>query len=212
MPIPDRDPLAPRPGGRRLPDEEELRVLDTKLKQLKLDYDRYFLGSRPREPVMLRGEVEKLVALYSNQPIPNIALRFRFSSLCSRYQAQKRTWSETLRQIEQGVYSRHRFKAELHERGRGAPAAADASTPVPAPPAAAGRDSPPGGGRAGDPLYEEYLAARRRCGQDDSVSPAALERVLAQQREHLRQRFGDAEIRFRVVVEDGRAKIKASRA
>jgi hypothetical protein len=28
--------------------EEELRDLDRKLKQLKLDYERYFLGTRPR--------------------------------------------------------------------------------------------------------------------------------------------------------------------
>jgi len=197
-----------------LPDEEELRTLDLKLKQLKLDYDRYFLGSRPREPVLLRGEVEKLVAIYSNQPIPNIALRFRFSSLCSRYQAQKRHWSETLRQIEQGTYSRHRFRADLHQRGRAGADAADAAAPAPAPaPAAQPAPKPGAAGAAGrDPLFEEYRAARRHCGQDDSVTPAALERVLAQQREALRQKFGDAEVRFRVVVEDGRAKIKASRA
>jgi len=192
-----------------LPDEEELRTLDLKLKQLKLDYDRYFLGSRPREPVLLRGEVEKLVAIYSNQPIPNIALRFRFSSLCSRYQAQKRHWSETLRQIEQGIYSRHRFRASLHERGRAEAEAADPVPPAPPPAPAAPPAPKPAAER--DALYEEYRAARRRCGQDDSVTPAALERVLAQQREALRQKFGDAEVRFRVVVEDGRAKIKASR-
>lgn len=196
-----------------MPDEEELRVLDAKLKQLKLDYDRYFLGSRPREPVVLRGEVEKLVALYSNQAIPNAGLRFRFSSLCSRYQAQKRSWLETLRQIEQGTYSRHRFRANLHERGRGEDGVetAGASQPgAPAAPAAStARAGAPGGG---DTLYEEYRAARRSCGQDDSVTPAALERVLAQQREQLRQKFGDAQFKFRVVVEEGRAKIKASRA
>jgi hypothetical protein len=196
-----------------LPDEEELRVLDVKLRQLKLDYDRYFLGSRPREPVVLRGEVEKLVAIYSNQAITNLGLRFRFSSICSRYQAHKRQWLETLRQIEQGTYSRHRFRADLHERGRvgseGKAAAAGPASPAPGP-----APTPPAAhDRGGAGLYEEYRAARRRCGQDvDSVTPAALERVISQQRESLRQKFGDAEFRFRVVVEDGRAKIKASRS
>ena len=185
-----------------MPDEEELRVLDHKLKQLKLDYDRYFLGSRPREPVVLRGEVDKLIAIYSNQAIRNSALRFRFSSICSRYQAHKRQWCEILRQIEQGTYARHRFKASLHERGRSGdeappPAAAAAPAPEPARPA----------------LFEEYRAARERCGQDTrSLTPEALERVISEQRDALRARFGDAEFRFRVVVENGRAKIKASRA
>lgn len=180
-----------------MPDEEELRILDHKLKQLKLDYDRYFLGTRPREPVLLRGEVEKLVAIYSNQAITNSALRFRFSSLCSRYQAHKRQWSEILRQMEQGTYARHRFKASLHERERAVgPAAAAAPAPGPASPR----------------LFDEYRAARERCGQETgNLTPAALERVLSEQREALRARYGDAEFRFRVVVEGGRAKIKASR-
>jgi len=101
-----------------VPLEEDFKILENKLLQLKLDYDQYFLGSRPREPVMLRGEVQKLIALYSNQAIQNTALRFKFGSICSRYQAFKRQWNEILRQIEAGTYSRHRFKAELHERRR----------------------------------------------------------------------------------------------
>lgn len=181
-----------------MPEEEELRVLDSKLKQLKLDYDRYFLGSRPREPVVLRGEVDKLIAIYSNQAIRNSALRFRFSSICSRYQAFKRQWNEILRQMEHGTYGRHRFKADLHERARDDDAEGAAPESAPA--------------SAADRLFEEYRAARESCGQETrSLTPGALERVLAQQREALRSRFGDAELRFRVVIEDGRAKIKASR-
>jgi hypothetical protein len=181
-----------------VPDEEELRVLDSKLKQLKLDYDRYFLGSRPREPAVLRGEVDKLIAIYSNQAIRNSALRFRFSSICSRYQAFKRQWNEILRQMEQGTYGRHRFKADLHERERAEDPELEAAAPTAA---------------CADRFFEEYTAARARCGQDTKgLTPEGLERVLAQQREALRSRFGDAELRFRVVIENGRAKIKASRA
>jgi hypothetical protein len=180
-----------------VPNDEELRVLDQKIKQLKLDYDRYFLGTRPREPAQLRGEVDKLIAIYSNQATTNSGLRFRFSSLCSRYQAHKRQWGEILRQIEQGTYARHRFKAALHQKERSV-----VGEEAPAPPAAAA------GG-----LFDEYRAARERCGQETrNLTPDALERVLSEQREALRARYGDAEFQFRVVVEDGRAKIKASRA
>ena len=194
------DGLARCLGGRGLPDDEELRSLDLKLKQLKLDYDRYFLGTRPREPAVLRAEVDKLIAVYSNQTITNSAQRFRFSSLCSRYQACKRQWTEVLRQIEQGTYARHRFKAELHARVRVESAAGQAPEP------AAAAASP------GESLFEEYRAAREACGQDHrSLTPEALDRVLEQQRQALRERFGDVVFRFRVVIEDGRAKLKASR-
>ena len=182
-----------------MPLEEDFKILENKLLQLKLDYDQYFLGSRPREPVMLRGEVQKLIALYSNQAIQNTAMRFKFGSICSRYQALKRQWTEVLRQIEAGTYSRHRFKAELHERERHAKGKQ--------PPAA------PAAGKPGDALFHAYVEACRSCGQDvKGLTPAKLESILTKQREQLRSRFGDAAVSFRVAIEDGKAKLKASRA
>ncbi len=174
--------------------EETLHELDRKVKQLKLDYEQYFLGTRPREPVLLRGDVDKTVVILSNTPIQNTALRFRYNSLCSRYQALKRQWNETLRQMEQGTYKRHRFKADLHERERQS------------------RESGQTGGAAPD-IFAEYRDARLACGQGvKTLSRPKLEAMLEKQRAQLRQRFGDdASFRFRVVVEDGKAKLKASR-
>lgn len=182
-----------------MPLEEDFKVLETKLLQLKLDYDQYFLGSRPREPIMLRGEVQKLIAMYSNQAIQNTALRFKFGSICSRYQAYKRQWGEVLRQIEAGTYARHRFKAELHDRER----RSEKKLAKAAPPA----------GKPGDALFQAYVEACRSCGQDvKGLTPAKLEGLLDKQREQLRARFGDADVSFRVAIEDGKAKLKASRA
>jgi hypothetical protein len=189
------------PGGFEelaVPLEEDFKVLESKLLQLKLDYDQYFLGSRPREPAMLRGEVQKLIAMYSNQAIQNTALRFKFGSICSRFQAFKRQWNEVLRQIEQGTYSRHRFKAELHERERQATRARSG-------PARAG-------GEPDDALFRAYVEASRSCGQDvKGLTPAKLESILEKQREQLRARYGDAPFTFRDAFEDGKAKLKASR-
>jgi len=183
--------------------DEEIEVLDRKLGQLKREYDQYFLGGRPREPVLLKGEVYKKVAFLSQQPIQNTALRFRFGSICSRYQSMRRQWEEILRKIEAGTYERHRFKADLHEREREEethehPPHAGASAPAP----------------AADGLFEAYVEARRACGQSvKGLTREKLDKVLDKQREGLRQRFGDAaRFRFRVVVEDGQVRLKASKA
>jgi hypothetical protein len=187
-----------------VPLEEDFKILENKLLQLKVDYDQYFLGSRPREPAMLRGEVQKLIAMYSNQAIQNTALRFKFGSICSRYQAYKRQWNEVLRQMEAGTYSRHRFKAELHQRERGEQVASP-------PPAAAPAAAAPADGGA---LFKAYVEACQKCGQDvKGLTPAKLEGILAKQREQLRSKLGEgAAISFRVAIEDGKAKLKASRA
>ena len=146
--------------------EELLQSLDLKLSQLRRDYDQYFLGNRPREPVLLRGEVQKHIVVLTNQPIQNTALRFKFSSICSRFQAFKRQWDETLRKIEAGTYERHRFKARLHGVAGGGPGA-----PAPAP------KPPP------DDLFESYKDARLACGQNvKGLTRDKLEGVLERQR------------------------------
>ena len=180
--------------------DEDLRLLEFKLAQLKRDYDQYFLGTRPREPVQLRGEVNKAVIELTNTAIKHTAARFKFSSICSRYQAFRRQWDDILRKIEAGTYERHRFKANLHARDRGL-------APEGAPAPAAGA---PGGGAD---LFEQYRDARLACGQSvESLSPRKLEASIAKQRAALAERFGpEARFRFRVVIEDGQAKVKASR-
>ena len=179
--------------------EEDLRSFDIKLGNLKRDYEQYFLGTRPREPVMLRGEVNKLIARLSNTHIPNTASRFKFSSLCSRFQAFRRQWDETLRRIEDGSYERHRFKAKLHSREDGA---AGPRTPRP------GAD-----GDVADDLYQSYVDARLACGESvKGLTREKLEKVVAEQRGKLGQEFGSgARFAFKVKVEGGKARLKASR-
>jgi hypothetical protein len=174
--------------------DEELEILSRKLMSLKLAYDQYFLGSRPREPVMLAGEVSKLVIVYSNQAIMNTSMRFKFNSIVSRYQAFKRQWTDTLRKIEAGTYSRHQFKAKLHERP------AQQVEPVARP--AQDRKE----------IYAAFVEARQACGQSVSdLTAAKLDDLLNRQEHELRKRYGDAQVRFKVVVENGKPKLTASR-
>lgn len=178
--------------------DEELRLLDIKLAQLKRDYDQYFLGARPREPAQLRGEINKAVIELTNTAIKNTASRFKFSSICSRFQAFRRQWDETLRKIEAGTYERHRFKAKLHEQDGDASGAA-----APAQPHAASESD----------LYQRYIDARTTCGESvKGLSREKLDGIIAKQRSQLADKFGeDAQFRFRVEIEDGKARLKATR-
>ena len=178
--------------------DEELQILEAKLKQLKLDYEQYFLGARPREPVMLRGEVQKQIIKHSNVPIQNTAARFKFNSINSRFQAFKRQWDNVLRQIEAGTYKRHVFKADLRDRNRGA---------APRPKAGGG-----GSGGAGEPsLFESYRDAAMACGQNvKGLTPEKLAAVVQKQEQAIRKKLGCDKVDFRVVVESGKVKLKAS--
>jgi hypothetical protein len=186
---------------------EDMVVLDNKIKQLKFEYDQYFIGSRPREPVLTRAEVNKMVSRYTNVGIQNTSLRFKFNTLCSRLFAMRRQWDEVLRKIEAGTYERHLFKAKLHERERGI--VEDVPKPLTATAAAKQqRDETTAGGTD---LFEAYRNARQTCGEDVAgLSRAKLDQLVAKQRAAIQEKYGCAEVRFRVVVENGKTKLKAT--
>ena len=99
-----------------LTQDEELKLLEVKLNQLKLDYEKYFIGNRPTEPAQLRSDVQKTMIKWSNTRITNSALRFKFNSLNGRYQAFKRQWDGVLRQIEAGTVAHGGTAEEARSR------------------------------------------------------------------------------------------------
>lgn len=178
--------------------DDELRIMEVKLKQLKLDYEQYFCGSRPREPQQLRREVQKHVTECTQVPIQNTALRFRFNSINSRFQCFKRQWDMTLREIESGTYKRHLFKADLHERES---RLGSAATGVPV--------RPPE--ESGAALFDAYRDAALTCGQDvSSLTPEKLQRIVDKQQDTLCRKLKCDAVDFRVIVKDGRVKLRAS--
>jgi len=184
--------------------DEDLQILENKVKQLKLDYEQYFLGSRPREPIQLRTDVQKQVLVHSNTPIKNTAARFRFNSINSRFQAFKRQWDLTLRQIEAGTYTRHLFKAKLHEKQRGIETGPGSRT------ARSGAGAGSGSGSK-EELFETYRDAAMACGQSvKGLTREKLQSVIDRQGSALRKKLGCDDVNFRVVVEKGKVKLKAS--
>lgn len=191
-------------GPIRLPMEEnsqedEIKILEIKLGQLKLDYEKYFLGTRPTEPVMPRAEVQKTIIRFSNTRITNTALRFKFNSLNGRYQAFKRQWDSTLRQIEAGTYKRHLFKADLRDRER------ELSTQT-----KGSRPSGKSGGQDTD-IFESYRDAMLATGQDASgLTRAKLQSAINKQEAELKKKLGCEKVNFKVVVQNGKVRLKAA--
>jgi hypothetical protein len=181
--------------------EEDLHFLDHKIKQLKMEYEQYFLGTRKREPQLTRSDVQKVITFYANVPIKNTGNRFRFNNLRARFFTFKRHWDLNVRKMEEGRYERDVFKANLHERERNA------------------RQDRAGGEsarneadkRSSGDLFEAYKTAREATGQGTAgLSPAKLEALIQKQEKSIREKYGVNQVKFRVVVEDGKAKLKAA--
>jgi hypothetical protein len=61
-----------------------------------------------------------------------------------------------------------------------------------------------------DAVYQKYLSARKSCNlQTDTLAPEKLKETLEKQRAALQKKHNCNDIEFRVVIEDGKPKIKA---
>jgi hypothetical protein len=177
---------------------EDLQLLDIKLKLLKNEYEQYFMGSRKREPALLRGEVQRMVAYYANVPIRNTGYRFKFNNLRARFFSFRRHWDRILREIDEGRYERQLFRASLRERER-----ESASVSL--------RTATGSGEAKPEDVFDSYLSAREACGQGTKgITRKKLDALMEKQSAQLRARTGCREVKFRVVVEDGKAKLKVS--
>ena len=66
---------------------EDLDLLEKSIRQLQIEWEKFFSGIERKPPVDLRTKLENMIRRYSNAEIRNNAERFRFQNLASRYQA-----------------------------------------------------------------------------------------------------------------------------
>lgn len=175
---------------------EEIELLEAKLRDLITRYEQYFLGMEKREPLKLHGEVERLARRYAGVSITNTMVKFKYASLVSRFNSYNQYWERIKRLIDEGKYSRERFKMELHERER------MEKTTAPPPPA-----SPPS---ELDRLYQEFLAARKACNLSaNNISQDMIRSAIEKNKDLIMSKYHCSDVEFRVVVEEGTPKIKA---
>ncbi len=186
-------PSSDEPGSIR----ELIQQFEVRLDQLVREYEQYFLGRRRRAPEPLRAELRQTLARLTQRPIPSTRDRFRFQTLAARFRSYQHRWDQVLRQIEEGTYAPHRFRAALH----GLPGGHGAREPE------ASADS---GTASPDEIHRALVEARLACGQPtDGLTAERVRALLEEQRERIRATHGCRDVTFRVVVEGGRARLKA---
>ena len=179
--------------------DEALDDLDQNLKRLRIEYEQHFVGTLKRPPSLLQGQVQKVILQFSAQPPRSTRQKFRFNQLNSRYQVFRQQWGRTLRQIEEGTYKPHRFRVKQLDKQE--PTEQRSATP----PRAEARSS-----KGIDALYGALLKAHEKLGEGRAPDRAKLEEMVRRQTAEIRAKHADAKIRFKVVTENGRPKVKAT--
>ena len=177
---------------------EDIILLDQKLGELIKKYEQYFIGLEKREPLQLLGDVEKLVRRNTGVPISNTMHKHRFSMLVARLNTYREHWNRILKLMEEGRYSRDRFISDLHLRQKGRPDTRESDSQ----PASAESDI--------DRLVREFREARKACNMPtDKVTRELVVATIEKQKPTLAAKLGTDNFTFRVVIENGKPKLKA---
>ena len=178
----------------------EIQQLEQRLEQLRIRYEQYFLGIEKMEPATDRTKLKRAILQAVEDPTNNTAVRFRLGNLKQKMATLENYWNRINKQIEEGTYRRHQFKAKLHEqmaaeqRGGGGAGHVDLSDA--------------GSGSAYDDVVSKYRQLQQQSGQEP-VAPERLAAMLQKQERQLREKYGARKVEFRVTVEDGKPKLKA---
>lgn len=177
---------------------EDIILLDQKLNQLITRYEQYFIGLEKREPLQLLDDVEKMVRRYTGVPINNTMYKHRFNMLVARFNTYREHWNRILRLMEEGRYSRDRFISDLHLRQKDKPVRGT-------------QDSAQVTAEADiDRLVLEFREARKACNLPvEKITRELVAASIEKQKPLLAAKLGTGNIAFRVVIEDGKPKLKA---
>lgn len=192
-----------------------LDEIEEKLFVLKINYEKYFSGLERKEPYRDREEVRRMVRDLIETPIRQPGQRFRFQQLKARFQSMELYWNRNINMIERGVHPKFKFRADLHDKTRRgasiAPAApaAEALTPEQEAVLQARKDQMAREEKAFRMVFDRYLEARQKCGQSTDLGYDAVRDALRKQVRSLKSTYNTEQVRFRVVIEDGKAKVKA---
>jgi hypothetical protein len=217
-PGPDPSKKARAEGRVYTPEEigEKLDRLEVRMAQLRNKYEQFFLGLERKGPHHERELIRRELEQFKNITINNTSVRFRYNSVWNRFLAYERMWLRTLRDIEEGRYTKDLFKLRLHRQERrlqeeeiDTSSFDDAPVPSPRAQGRAGDDRGPSEERL-RALYAAYMAAKQECRQPTAgMTFEALATRLREQVPELLEQSNAKAIDFKVVIRDGKAALRA---
>ena len=192
---------------------EDLDALERMLRQLQIEWEKFFGGAERKPPMDLKGKVETLIRRWAYSEIRNNTDRFRYQTLSSRYNTFAELWAKRMRAMEEG-------------RALGVHGARAMMMPPPPPPAegppsrarAAAPGAPPGEFRISRPdqekeavraLFNQYMEERKRTGEGGPVRFENFEKIIAQQASRILTEKGGQAVDFRLETKDGKVTLKA---
>lgn len=206
--------------------DDELGQIERDIRTLKIEYEQYFGGGRPRPPSDTQWRCDNLIKRYAERSADmNYGQRFRYNNLTQTYAKYQDMWRKKTAQKEAGTQQHHfgsaakAIEAERARRAAEYEAMKGTATAVEEPKTDAKRTA----ARAfamtvSDPsreqgkieeLYRKLIEARTETGEKAGTpSLKDFENFVRKKTKDLQDKGGQG-VEYSVTVEAGRVKLKA---
>jgi hypothetical protein len=208
--------------------DEELTVLETQLRRLKIEYEVYFSNPTKRPPTDVEWKVLSLLRKFSDGGRMSFSQRFRYNEMAQRYAIYSDLWRKKSRIREEGyrrpqdaLLSVQGVRAEeehkpLHNPVYGLSHAATAGAATAAAEAPA-TSQPLTLHSAADKvereqverLFNTLVAAKKKAGENVSGSLDSFSTFVQKKTDEIRKKFQCQDVEFSVELADGHVKLKA---
>ena len=205
--------------------DEELNVLESQLRRLKIEYEVFFSNPQKKPPSDLEWKVLALLRKFSDGGRLSFPQRFRYNEMAQRYAIYSDLWRKKSRIREEGyrrpqdaLLSVQGVREEEHQAHHNpvygvshAAAAAAAAT------AAEAASSQPFTLRSVDKaereqverLYNTLVAAKKKAGENISGNFDSFTTFVQKKTEQIRKQYGCESVEYSVELAEGGVKLKA---
>lgn len=187
--------------------DPDLEELDKRIRQLKVEYEVFFVGGKKTPPTMLRNSVERLIQKVLDEKNPTFAQKFKLNTLISRFTAYKELWrKKTQEKEERGILRDAQELQRMIEHGLSA-----------APPPARGggasfvTENPDGNVEQARTFYEFMRASHQEVtGKAFSTDFEKFLNLLRSKTAEIRERFRCTSVEFTAAPDEAGARVKFS--
>jgi hypothetical protein len=211
--------------------DEELTVLESQLRRLKIEYEVYFSNPNKRPPTDVEWKVLSLLRKFSDGGRMSFSQRFRYNEMAQRYAVYSDLWRKKGRIREEG-YRRpqdallsvsgvrpeeHQPEHKVYGVGQAAAAAATAAAPATIPAASVPAKEPLrvecSDARTEQEkvamLYKALTEAKKNAGESVSGSMDSFTSFVQKKTDQIRKQYGCATVEYSVEMESGQVRLKA---
>ena len=200
--------------------DEELSLLDSHLRRLKIEYEIYFSNPAKRPPTDLEWKVLSLLRKFSDGTRMSFMQRYRYNELAQRYAVYSDLWRKKGRIREEGyrrpqdaLLSVQGVRPEQHEPAHKVYGVSAAALGVAAAVASDTVSVECSDARAErgqvEKLFHALAEAKKKAGKDVTGSIDSFASFVEKKTDQIRKQYGCQAVEFTVEMQDGDVRLKA---